>query len=518
MRKPKVSILLVIAAVTLIGSSYSDTAIAASDVSYYFVETGYTVKGAFLNYWEQNGGLMRQGYPITDEMTEISDLDGKTYTMQYFERAVFEYHPENQPLYDVLLSQLGTSRYKQKYPNGPPAQTANPNFPITFPQTGQTIGGVFRQYWEQNGSLAQFGYPITNEFAEVSNLNGQTYTVQYFERAVFEYHPENRPPYNVLLSQLGRFRYEVRGNPQLISGSAFGNPVATGNYLFWIDYRQGHSIYGYDLSKQEEFLVTDKPGARFSLASDSKTLTWVETPSSDVINRGSIQGYDIASGKQFTILPSTSTSIFDNLALDSGMLYYHDATIGHIGLYARNLNSEAEQLVSAAGRGPVAADGVLLWSEQRQFGPMAPSEWSLHLRKLDGSISDKVVVKDEGQFAGYSVSGDKVVWSFYPPAADTRVYLYSISSGVSKPISALANPPLITSGPLVSGNKVVWASATGSTPNQSNQLSIQEYDIDSGATSTLFPNTPTPLRPGAIIGQTALAYTSGTMLYLLNLK
>jgi hypothetical protein len=49
---------------------------------------------------------------------EKSDLDGKTYKVQYFERAVFEHHPENPAPYDVLLSQLGTFRYKQKYPNG----------------------------------------------------------------------------------------------------------------------------------------------------------------------------------------------------------------------------------------------------------------------------------------------------------------------------------------------------------------------------------------------------------------
>jgi C-terminal peptidase prc len=35
--------------------------------------------------------------------------------VQYFERAVFEYHPENQAPYDVLLSQLGTTRYKALY-------------------------------------------------------------------------------------------------------------------------------------------------------------------------------------------------------------------------------------------------------------------------------------------------------------------------------------------------------------------------------------------------------------------
>jgi YVTN family beta-propeller protein len=59
---------------------------------------------------------MQQGFPISDEFQEKSSLNGKVYTVQYFERAVFERHPENQPPYDVLLSQLGTFRYKAKYP------------------------------------------------------------------------------------------------------------------------------------------------------------------------------------------------------------------------------------------------------------------------------------------------------------------------------------------------------------------------------------------------------------------
>ena len=45
-------------------------------------------------------------------MQEKSEIDGKTYTVQYFERAVFEYHPENSPPHDVLLSLLGDPRYK----------------------------------------------------------------------------------------------------------------------------------------------------------------------------------------------------------------------------------------------------------------------------------------------------------------------------------------------------------------------------------------------------------------------
>jgi hypothetical protein len=80
-----------------------------------FKETGKRVCGRFLQYWQQNGGLPQQGYPISNEFVEKSDLDGKSYTVQYFERSVFELHPENRPPYDVLLSQLGTLRFREKH-------------------------------------------------------------------------------------------------------------------------------------------------------------------------------------------------------------------------------------------------------------------------------------------------------------------------------------------------------------------------------------------------------------------
>ncbi|MDQ3705910.1 MAG: DUF885 domain-containing protein [Chloroflexota bacterium] len=176
-----------------------------------FPETGKTVKGRFLTYWNEHGGLPQQGYPISGEMQEKSDTDGRTYTVQYFERAVFEHHPENAAPNDVLLSLLGNFVYKQKYPNGAPAQKPNTSAGSQlFQQTGKRVGGLFLDYWQKHGGLAQQGYPISDEFTEKSALDGKTYTVQYFERAVFEHHPENQPPFNVLLSQLGTFRYQAR--------------------------------------------------------------------------------------------------------------------------------------------------------------------------------------------------------------------------------------------------------------------------------------------------------------------
>jgi hypothetical protein len=64
--------------------------------------------------------------------------------VQYFERAVFELHPENAAPFDVLLSQLGTFRYQAKYQATPtatalPTRTAAPaptNTPVPTAPTG----------------------------------------------------------------------------------------------------------------------------------------------------------------------------------------------------------------------------------------------------------------------------------------------------------------------------------------------------------------------------------------------
>ena len=96
--------------------------------SRYFPETQHWVKGKFLKYWNEHGGLAQQGYPLTEEFQEKNKLNGQTYTVQYFERAVFELHPENQPPYDVLLSQLGNFELDSRYPN-------NSN-PAALPQPG----------------------------------------------------------------------------------------------------------------------------------------------------------------------------------------------------------------------------------------------------------------------------------------------------------------------------------------------------------------------------------------------
>jgi hypothetical protein len=165
-----------------------------------FAETGKTVRGPFLAHWQAHGGLAIYGFPLSDEFVEVLS-DGKPYTVQYFERARFEWHPENPPAYQVLLGQFG----RQLHPLYPPVPDCRCG--LYFPETGHNIAGSFRDYWEKHGGLAQFGYPITDEVTETLE-DGKQYRVQWFERARFEFHPENPAPYDILLGQFGRRIYD----------------------------------------------------------------------------------------------------------------------------------------------------------------------------------------------------------------------------------------------------------------------------------------------------------------------
>ena len=170
-----------------------------------FPETGYIVQGRFLDYWEEQGGLPIFGYPVSPQLWE----DGRL--VQYFERNRFELHPDKAAPFDVLIGLLGKERLAAQGRDWRTQMTA-PADPepgcLVFPETEHSLCGDFRQYWEQHGGVAVFGFPITEPAPEVSETDGQTYLVQYFERNRFELHPENQEPYNVLLGLLGRWRAE----------------------------------------------------------------------------------------------------------------------------------------------------------------------------------------------------------------------------------------------------------------------------------------------------------------------
>ncbi len=171
----------------------------------YFPETGHSVGHGFLKYWESFGGLSAFGYPITDEMQENGT------TVQYFQRARFEWHPGAAPQrYDVLLGLLGDI-IAAPMMNQQPFQRVNASSDSNctyYQATGHRLCFGFRDYWQSHGGLAIFGYPISEEFQEDPSGTGTPVTVQYFERQRLEYHPENSPQWQVEGGLLGTQVYD----------------------------------------------------------------------------------------------------------------------------------------------------------------------------------------------------------------------------------------------------------------------------------------------------------------------
>ncbi|MDQ3930926.1 MAG: CAP domain-containing protein [Chloroflexota bacterium] len=145
--------------------------------SQYFASTGKTARGDFLTTF-QRYGLSRMGYPIEDERTK----NGRT--MQHFERVRMEQAPDLAGTgRGVTLGLLGVELTQGRtFTKAQPFNSTPTN--IYVKETGHSLGELFLSYWKNNGGLALFGYPLSETILE----DGRT--VQWFERARFEYFPE----------------------------------------------------------------------------------------------------------------------------------------------------------------------------------------------------------------------------------------------------------------------------------------------------------------------------------------
>src|SRR5256885_2150874 len=99
----------------------------------------------------------------------------------------------------LLLVALGASR---------PVARAQPPCQL-FPETGHQVCGRLIEYWNQNGGLPVFGFPLGEQSSQT--VEGRLIQSQPFERNRLELHPENAPPYDVLLGRLGDDALERSG-------------------------------------------------------------------------------------------------------------------------------------------------------------------------------------------------------------------------------------------------------------------------------------------------------------------
>ena len=220
-----------------------------------FTETHHTLAYNFKSFWLENGGLAVFGYPLTEVFNE-----GGVVT-QYFERSRFEWHATTS---QVMLGNLGGWASK--------TYVGNPAFvPMSyrkknerddyFVETQHTLANGFQAFWKARGGLPIFGFPISEEFQETNAQDGKIYTVQYFERARFEYHPEASEQFKVQLGLLGQHYLNQMSKPPSWATNPISDPAEAWNGIRPINIKipriavdtdveeAGFSLMGWDVPR-----------------------------------------------------------------------------------------------------------------------------------------------------------------------------------------------------------------------------------------------------------------------------
>jgi hypothetical protein len=185
----------------------------------YISPEGFVVNEVFFTYFMAGGGVARYGQPITNKYLDKN----LGLTVQYFEKARMEFHPGNPPAFQVQLGLIGQEVGTSQLPI-PIEKIPAPNDPTCryYVVTGHTVCHAFLEFYDQNGGLNMFGYPIT-EFIKEGNR-----VVQYFQRGRMEWHPERPLGQRVQLANLGILAFNLKGGDPLQGVPPFsGNPNGT---------------------------------------------------------------------------------------------------------------------------------------------------------------------------------------------------------------------------------------------------------------------------------------------------
>ena len=160
----------------------------------YFSSSKLYVSGKFLTFWEAHNGTLLFGDPVSTQFTNSLGT-----TVQYFEKARFEIDKTGNVTLGLLGDEaIGATQKRLDKPSGFDG--------LYFSSTGHTLAGKFKDFWQANGGVGIFGYPIS----EVLDQNGTK--VQYFERSRFELSTDDSGIVVVKLTSLGSQLWAARGS------------------------------------------------------------------------------------------------------------------------------------------------------------------------------------------------------------------------------------------------------------------------------------------------------------------
>jgi hypothetical protein len=160
----------------------------------FFSETSLYVQEPFLSYWHEHDGERNFGPPVSPQFVAE---DGTL--KQYFRYARFEYDEEND---EVVLGHLAREVFGSREP---PPTGSPPSDARVFSETGHSIRGPIREFYEEHGGILLFGFPISQESATEFGRE------QYFERVRLEVFEDETGTEQVRIAALGEELWAAYG-------------------------------------------------------------------------------------------------------------------------------------------------------------------------------------------------------------------------------------------------------------------------------------------------------------------
>jgi hypothetical protein len=145
---------------------------------------------------------------------------------------------------------------------------------VYFKETGHFVRDAFLNYWLMNGGATLYGYPVSEEL----EYDGKT--VQYFERARFEYNTGGTRPWKVDLTLAGSLLAEGRefGKAEPREGATYfgetGHNLGGTFKQFW-DASGGTAIFGLPISEE--------------MAENGKTVQYFERTRFELAQQGRVR-------------------------------------------------------------------------------------------------------------------------------------------------------------------------------------------------------------------------------------
>jgi len=298
-------------------------------------------------------------------------------------------------------------------------------------------------------------------------------------------------------------------------------PLVAGHYVFWHKAYDSATIssnltYGYDLQAHQSFVVKQAGSSAAFLQSDGVDLVWRVAPTSTDIAAAfhspvqSIALDSVQAGsaptKLTTALSEHGTILLE--AYDQGILYYRKP---EPGVYSYNLNTGAENMVTAHADRLVVHKGVLLWQDSLGHGYREGLTARLHLQT--SQTKDIIIAQDDAHsFNNFSVDGNNVVWS-----SDRGTYLYDISKQTTTRLTVDQSGETVigrtewvnSEGAVIAGDHIAWVAVTQTVSTDSPsppQWSVQSYDLKSGQSRVVVAASTTHLYVDGLTAQGDLVY------------